>query len=410
MKHLKKISSIVLALMMVLTMGASVFATDTGVSTGNTFTLEKEILVFNDESIKVYGPGITYTYAVTEGLEGKTVTDADGHTAVVKAGIEDGLTLSSNTIAFSQNELVDASLTGTAVTKDITVGVDLNKFEGEAAGIYRYKITETAGDLVGAAMTRPSGYIADRYVDIYLRNKNNGDGLEVAGIVVFIGDANIDGETANNNKITGKTTGFVDTYDKDITDDVETDGSGMADKYYTYNYSLTKEVTGAMADKTNPFEFKIATAGVANQNFTYKPADGKDAVGTIGTLVTTNLSHGQTLEIKGLPANATINVTEKNNTPDTYTVSAEDKAAGELIPAEAVGANVEKSTGEKAVSEYATNKTTKPDASLKATTFVNNLDEVSPTNVVMRFAPYLFILGGAMLLLVASRRRKAEQE
>jgi hypothetical protein len=28
----------------------------------------------------------------------------------------------------------------------------------------------------------------------------------------------------------------------------------------------------------------------------------------------------------------------------------------------------------------------------------------------MRFAPYLFILGGAMLLLVASRRRKAEQE
>ena len=40
----------------------------------------------------------------------------------------------------------------------------------------------------------------------------------------------------------------------------------------------------------------------------------------------------------------------------------------------------------------------------------NNLDSISPTNVVMRFAPYLFILGGAVVLLAVSRRRKAEQE
>ena len=40
----------------------------------------------------------------------------------------------------------------------------------------------------------------------------------------------------------------------------------------------------------------------------------------------------------------------------------------------------------------------------------NNLDTISPTNVVMRFAPYLFILGAAIVLLVLMRRRKAHND
>lgn len=405
MKHLRKISSIVMALMMVLTMGASVFAADTGVSTGNTITLEKEILVFNNESISVYGPGITYTYAVTAGSADKTVTDAAGHTVAVKAGITGGLTLSSNTIVFGKNDPVNATSEGNSVTKSITAEIDLNAFNG-VAGIYRYKITETASDLVAAAMTRPSGYIADRYVDVYLRNGD--DGLEVAGTVVFIGDANIDGETTNNNKITGKTTGFVDSYDSTVDGEEGPAVSGMADRYYTYNYSLKKVVTGAMGDKVHPFKFNIATTGVAGQKFT---VEGSDTAGTIGTAVTKNLSDGQTLEIKGLPANTTINVTETNDTPDTYKVTVTD-GENTFINGVNVPAGKEKSMSEDALAltNYAANTIVKPTANLTGTTFENNLNEVSPTNVVMRFAPYLFILGGAMMLLVASRRRKSDQE
>ena len=256
-------------------------------------------------------------------------------------------------------------------------------------------------------MTRPSGYIADRYVDVYLRNGTNG--LEVAGTVVFIDDANIDGKTPANNAIKGKTTGFVDSYDSKVDGKEGPAVSGMADKYYTYNYSLKKVVTGAMGDKVHPFKFNIATTGVAGQKFTYVPAGGSNAEGVIATAVETTLSDGQTLEIKGLPANATINVTETNDTPDTYTVSANDEKAGVLIEETATAKNGANSTEAKAVSNYE-NETTVLEARLTNTTFTNNLNEVSPTNVVMRFAPYLFILGGAMLLLVASRRRKAEQE
>ena len=68
-------------------------------------------------------------------------------------------------------------------------------------------------------------------------------------------------------------------------------------------------------------------------------------------------------------------------------------------------------TGVQKVSTYEDSKTQTVVASDKATIkFINDLSEVSPTNVVMRFAPYLFILGGAMMLLVASRRRKSDQE
>ena len=42
----------------------------------------------------------------------------------------------------------------------------------------------------------------------------------------------------------------------------------------------------------------------------------------------------------------------------------------------------------------------------KSIYLTNKLDAISPTNVVMRFAPFLFIFGAAILLLVVMRRRR----
>lgn len=272
-------------------------------------------------------------------------------------------------------------------------------------------------DFEAAGLTRASDYDEERYVDVYIKNGTNG--LEVAGIVVFIGNKSIDGKTANNNEITGKTTGFVDTYDKDINDTAETAGSGMADKYYTYNYTLTKSITGTMADKTHYFPFAIKTTGaVAGQNFTVTATETPnlvngvaDGVAATSTDINAKLKDTQTVTIKGLPANTSIEVVETNDTTDTYNVTASDASVtAKFVDNVATAAGGTQTTKVNPVSNYASNKITEPTALLTATTFVNNLNEVSPTNVVMRFAPYLFILGGAMLLLVASRRRKAEQE
>ena len=378
--------------------------------------ITKEILVYNDEAITVYGPGITFNYTIApaEPSSTTTVTDKTGKSAIAKKGISGGVTLTDSAATFTKNTAVDlSSANPKSIADTITASVNLSEFS--APGIYRYVITETKPtDFETVGLTRPENYVATRYLDVYIKNGN--DGLEVSGYVVFIADdasKKIDGNIADNNEITGKTTGFVDSYDSEIDGEAGTDETGIGDKYYTYNYTLTKVIEGGLADKTHAFPFAIETAGaVSDQNFTVTSdsttlsgvTSGK---GAIGTDIGTKLSNGQKLTIKGLPANATINVTETNDNDDAYDVKASDATAGELVASTSVAKSGTASTTAKPVSKYASNKVTKPDASLTATTFTNTLNEVSPTNVVMRFAPYLFILGAAIVLLVLMRRRKA---
>ena len=403
MKHLKKISSIALSMMMVMTMGASAFAADTGAneSNSNSLTFKKEIVVYNNESTTVYGPGIEYSYTVSPvTVSGKTVTDKGGDTMTVKSGVVDGLTLGTDKKAtFTQNVEVAATSGGTVISD--TVDLTINPSAFPSAGIYRYQITETKpADFEDVGLTRPDAYKVSRYIDVYIKNKvpqSETDGkLEAFGTVIFFEEN--DNISANAevtaNAITGKAEGFTEAYDSSIDGQGGTAGSGMA-------------------DKTHPFQFNIATAGVAGQKFTVVSAEGTSAEGVIGAEngVGTTLSDEQTIAIKGLPANTSINVTEKNDTSDTYKVTVTD-GENTFVNGVNVPAGEEKSMSEDALAltNYAANTKVKPTANLTGTTFENNLNEVSPTNVVMRFAPYLFILGGAMLLLVASRRRKAEQE
>ena len=60
-----------------------------------------------------------------------------------------------------------------------------------------------------------------------------------------------------------------------------------------------------------------------------------------------------------------------------------------------------------AITNYATEKANAPEAAFAGTTFTNTLNDVSPTNVVTRYAPFLFILAAAIVLLVVMRRRKS---
>ncbi len=423
---LKRIGAVALAVAVSLTMGTAAFAADTGVITpaeGNTLKITKEILVYNDENITVYGPGVTFNYGIEPATldEAATVTDTEGKSITVKPGVADGVNLTADSKAeFEKNKPINVTANNPAsITDTITATVVLDKFT--AAGVYRYKITEQKpSDFVPVGLTRPEGYKDTRFLDVYIAN--DGDGLKISGYVLFLADdatMNINGRTAASNQITGKTTGFVDNYDKDIDGEAGTEGTGMGDKYYTYNYTINKTIAGSLADKTHAFPFSVATAGaVEGQNFTASTTGttlggitgGKAA---IGTAVTANLADGNELAIKGLPANTTVEVTETNNAPDAYTVGAVDALGTTekvLVEDTVVQNGKTAKTAANAVSAYANNMTTKPDASLGTTTFTNTLDEVSPTNVVMRFAPYLFILGAAIVLLVLMRRRKAHNE
>ncbi|MBQ9015175.1 MAG: hypothetical protein IJ109_03550 [Firmicutes bacterium] len=393
---LRRIGIIAACAAVSMTMGAASFAAtaENGVAKTNDKTLDitKEILVYNDDAVTVYGPGITYEYSVAPADGGRKISDDDGNAITASAGVAGGVTLTDSKAEFEKNKAVDAKSEGTSITDTITASIDLSKFS--KAGVYCYAITESRPDVFEAAgLTRPAGYETSRYLDVYIGN--TADGLGVTGYVLFI----------SSDDVTGKTTGFVESYKPEGS----ASGTGMADKYYTYNYTVNKVVDGTLADKTNPFPFTFTTAGaVKGQQFAVT-IDGNTQTAAIGTDVTAALADGGQITIKGLPANTTFNVTEANNTPDTYQTAVTDAKAGEVAAQRSVDPNVSLSMFDEAaaITNYVGEKAAAPTAEYTGATFTNTLNDVSPTNVVTRYAPFLFILAAAILLLVVMRRRKS---
>ena len=418
---LRKIGVISLAVAVSMSMGITAFAVEdeTGAnettsnettmeesdfteapSNGTSFDIEKEIMLYNDENVKVYGPGITYNYTVAPSdLAGK-VTDSDNDSIVVKKGVEGGVVLTDPTAEFEKNAPVDVNSEGVAIKGKFTAKVELEKFK--AAGVYRFAVKETKPDEFGdVGMSRPDGYDDTRYLDVYIGNAKEG-GFEVIGYILFAKDIE-----------SGKTTGFVDAIGSGEA------STGHADKYYTYNYSITKLITGTLADKTHPFPFKLTTAGAADgQKFSVTSTGTlqfgvEEDVAKIGTDVGVQLADNMTITIKGLPANTTFNVTESNDSPDVYHVSIADNAKEEAI-ADAVDVDAGTDTAiaedNVALTDYTADQTVAPTAAFTGTTFTNTLNDVSPTNVVTRYAPFLFIIAAAILLLVFMRRRKSKDE
>lgn len=227
--------------------------------------------------------------------------------------------------------------------------------------------------------------------------------------------------------ITGKTTGFVQDYiDKDV--DPELDGTTtgnpktdkkLADEYYTYNYKVTKVITGNLSDKKETFPFTVTVKGNNGQKFT---ADGQEAAIASGEKVIKKpLGNNESIELIGIPANASIAVEESNPNPGTYTVSLTE--AGEITApavvysdttAKKLTPNNTASFAEKKISEYVTAATPAnallDKQNLKATVFTNDLQTISPTGVVLMAAPYAIMLGAAVFFIVFSLRRRRDEE
>lgn len=407
---------LVAALAMSAAMVGTAFAaaTTNGVSesSANTIDIEKSILVINANGSTVYKPDITYNYSIAPAAEsGAAVTDADGNSAVVKAGVGGGATLADGTAEFSGTQMTEAAATGTSITDTITVSVDAGKFS--KAGVYRYAITEEQpSDLTAVGITRPSGYVNTRYLDVYIKIEN---GIPaVYGYVCFIGNN-------ANSKTSGKTTGFVEQYDTDAASGAALAGN-MADRYYTYDFTITKAITGDMAEMTHVFPFVLTTSNaVAGQQFTVaKSGSGSGSitsgvtgdVAKIGTDVAMTLGNGDAITVVGLPANAKFNVIETNDADDACKVAIAGVQAGDNTAEASVakGKTASVNANEVAVSSYATCDGIDPTmvGNYSAITFTNKFEDISPTGVILRFGPFAFMLAAGVLLLVLSmcRRKK----
>ncbi|MBQ9518415.1 MAG: hypothetical protein IJR59_00775 [Firmicutes bacterium] len=388
---------------------------------GNTVCIPKGIILryMAEDEIWFYPPDMTYNFTIAP-IAPPTGTHNSG--VAIVAGPADSASITGQP-TFSCAEKVKTT-TGHEITKYVEVTIDPTKFT--KPGIYRYVITDatttaalyTAG-IVRKGDTDSSSYIATRYLDVYVNSKADGTGFEVSNYILHKDNANA--YSAGN-----KSVGFTDT-----------DDNGY-DSYRNYASMLKKVVRGSMGDKTHefPFAIEINNGGEPYHYVKYTIPEGAGrgtrqnytdvtwtfVEGTTPELTSIKLKHNEALVIRGLTPHASINYTETNDTTETYNVSAEYikagtgqgetdqtfRAATDVLP------NGTLSLADTAtkVSNYETvnsttnvTKTATPQ-DIRYCQFINKIDAISPTGIIMRFAPFVILAGFALVLLALSRKTK----
>ena len=416
---LRKIAGIALSAAMIFSMGVTAFADTTPAGsypTAVSITMKKDVMIYNTSGHIIDAPEIEYSYkveAVTP-AENTKITDYQGNSGSVKAGVA-GVVSITEKVDFSAEEAKEAEAghdydaAGKKYAKDVVVSIDIAKIP--AAGIYRYKLTDTtsAEALANAGIVRAEAYDPVRYLDVYVSNHEAS--LYISGTVLFRNGS--DSISLSGEQLNGavKVTGY------------DAASEPVSDQYHTYNLDITKTVDGAMGDKTYEFDFAVSTkdanAGAASTIF-YAVDGGSESSALIGADIAAKLHHGQTLHLYGLPQTTLYNVTESAHKFDTYSVTVFDDAdnlyKGENKADGSKGVNMAALTGSvKAaeadialVKDYSANAAgTQVMASI---TFLNYLNAISPTGVALRVAPYAIMLAAGLFLLIFSRKFKAAAE
>ncbi len=431
---MKKLTALLLALIMVLAMNVSALAANTQTSTknadngiastDNTIEIAKELVFKNAEGGAVREPNITYTYTMTSVNPGTaTVTDANGISATVKAGVMAAVTNTDGkaTVTFADTATQTASVAGAAVSKSAAFTFDPTEFT--QPGIYRYKITEsTSVPKATVGIEQSTAFDSNRYLDVYVKWNSTRTALEIYGYVLYKNGTAGGTETISHTiqeTIDEKSTGFVDvpeTIPVDPSDpSAGTTTVQSGDVYETENLYIHKTTTGDMADQNNQFPITVdltAPTGVtANVKLDVVPGTGAvnntatDGVGLYVTSwddITGTVKDQTVIAIKNIPVGASVSITESNNTADSYQVKAGTSANGADLLTEAI---VNSST----VSNATTAVTLADKTDIY---FTNTLDTVSQTGVVLRFAPYAIMLGAgvALFIILKVRKNKAVEE
>ena len=480
MKNLRKIGALVLALVMSMTIELAFAENPTPASLTNgevggytqqnqqnldnkAVKIAKEITVYNPDETLVYGPAITYTYAIAPASNDVLVSITDAASdhdsgfataTTALAGMAENVTMtgtSQNTIAWTNADILDASANGTANLKYLTI--DFKNVVFTQPGVYRYTLTETANAYTTSGVTDGS-ISGTRYLDVYVMRSSifdvSHDGSaehpfqandwKIYGYVCINSEAGTFTITPSSAVNTVKTNGFVDTN----TDE----GTSTADEYRTYNLTLGKtlsndatmnshkfpfDATWTAGDATGTFQFiveetgtasatKVAQTATTTVNGTTVDADtlykvgGADVVGTADKDGTPLIANGDTIKYIGIPNGTKVTVTETNDVVGTTytTTGTETVGTGSATNIVWTGGTSAKPADNKAATMdqddttiYAQAAAPTADSNV-AIQVTNVLAIISPTGVVLRIAPYALMLGAGIVLLLITRRRKED--
>ena len=408
----RKIAAIAFAGIVTFGMSATAFAAEGDVATTQTVsdsvTLKKAIQVTNYDGY-AYEPTITYSYTLNGVEAGGTVSDGTT-TVTFKAGSTNYLAEGSTAVQTAVFSSDKTATSGSSAVRDLKWTFDPAKFP--SAGVYRYEISETTDkDPESIGIVRPEKYDTSKYLNVYVQNGT--DGLEIYGYTLVDDDGNVTKESAKSQGWGTDETGS----DPSVQDpDLET--------YKTYNITITNKISGTGADMTAKFPYTVQLSGeMSSANIAVNTVAANTSEGTTDTAVTItegsegtsdsatvnkDLGADETLIIKGLPTTVSYSINEANTTPDAYTANiAEVAGTTSVTTTDNADFNLAAGNG---VFGVANNVPVLGSTAAIAITVNNALGIISPTGVVMRFAPYLFILGAAIFLIMFNRRRTAEEE
>ena len=286
------------------------------------------------------------------------------------------------------------------------------------AGVYTYEVRENVPATKEPGVTYDEATVY--YVNVYVTNVLNEDGTPLLGTdglpVVNVSNITLY-EGANSSTDPAASTTVPEGAAKAaITTPAATDGTArniaaaFVNSYTTTDLTVTKKVTGTMADVSKEFDFTLAltdsNAATDTRSYAYqvwsmgadgnkggtddKPVDGKS--GTLTNGGTFQLKHDEYVVITGLPAGEKATVTETGATDYTTTITNQNGTTADA----AVAA---KTVGEKTLST--------DNGAKNEQDFVNNKEAVSPTGVVLENLPFVLIASAAgVALFLVTRRRK----
>ncbi len=397
---MKKLISVFLAVVLALSLSAAALAADSAntinpnagmvAGAGRTVTWTDVFTVAEGDTITQNLPGATFNYTITAG----TGAAATANSPLVKNGV------GTPTI----NNAAHAATTPTSTpptTSEVDVTANFTNVEFTEAGIYRYNVKEVLGTSSSAA-------------DIDIDVKNGNKGTYVLDVYVKKIPGNNGAEDtfepyAYALSKTGEFASFIHDKDKDVWNAIyegAEDGTGkvneIVNELTTYDLTITKTIVGDVA--ANEFEFTIDITDVPTD--VYIKRDSEDAVAGNQTF-TVKLGNGGKTVIIGLPSIAKYAIKEAVNRLEGYEVDVKETKTDKTV---AAGTYNWIPDAADAVA-YGINSDAVPmgKGSVKVD-YTNTLDNISPTGVVLRVAPYALILIAGVALLLISRRRRTEKE